>query len=220
MSKSKRLEGVSYVGFDLDGTLYKTTEETQGIIRSTIHSRLAGSLNIPFEEAARKFEEEFPKTDSGSKTMAALLGISREEAIEIMQDYLSEADITGFLSYDSELRELFDNLRKGKILITSSKRFRAVRILQKLGLSELDFNLRTYKDSSGPSDKSSGEVYRYYRERLGLQHHASRFVYVGDSEKRDIIPAKQVGFRTVFVGGESELADRSIPTIYDLESII
>ncbi len=41
-------------------------------------------------------------------------------------------------------------------------------------------------------------------------------VYIGDREDIDIEGAKAVGMKTIFVGGESDKADASCQTVYDI----
>lgn len=220
MSRKRLIDGINFLSFDLDGTLYKETPQIREAIRASIYSKVGARLWVDEREARELFEVKFSETNSRRLTLASLLELSEAEASNLLHDWLQEFDIRSYLSRDSGLRELFDTIRKGKILISPSRRFRSVGILQKLGLNELDFNFRTYKDSPEPSDKKSGAVYEYYRDKFGLKSKGSHILHIGNSVTRDIIPAKRKGLRTVFVGGECAESDYSIQEIYDLGNIL
>ncbi len=71
-------------------------------------------------------------------------------------------------------------------------------------------DVSAYKPSPEPFLKALGI--------LGAK--AKECVSIGDVNESDIIPARKLGMKTVFVWGESKYADVSVPTIYDIKKLL
>ncbi|MFC1711308.1 HAD family hydrolase [Patescibacteria group bacterium] len=44
-------------------------------------------------------------------------------------------------------------------------------------------------------------------------------LFIGDSDKKEMIPAKKLGMKTCLVWGKSKVADISLKTVYEVESL-
>lgn len=93
----------------------------------------------------------------------------------------------------------------GSEAYTSLPREPLVKILSLLGLNPSDFTLLTGDDVT--KGKPDPEGFEKIVQLCCVP--AEQIVFVGDSEQKDIIPAKSVGMKTIFVHGSCYLADYS-----------
>ncbi len=103
-----KIEGILAVGFDLDGTLYRATEEINDRIRTEIARRILSrkpTLGC-VEEARRYFEDRYNVLQSGTKVLKE---IGFDNPSLVMDDCLATADILDLIDHD---RELVDILNK------------------------------------------------------------------------------------------------------------
>ncbi|MBD3300561.1 MAG: HAD hydrolase-like protein [Candidatus Moranbacteria bacterium] len=212
-----RKEKIKFVGFDLDQTLYKDTEEIQKCYRDTIYKDLSKELKLSYEEAEERFEKNYKIFGSGSDTFR-FLGIDKAE--QFSANISNKVEVYKFLRPDLELVNMVRYLKEKYtiFLITTSAKESSYRKLKKIGFDpESDFEFRIF----GGDRKMSKTKGRAYNAMLKLtKGKPIEHVYVGDKEKADIIPAKRVGMQTVIVWNKSKHADLNISTIYDLEKYL
>jgi len=223
-SEPRKLSDISLIGFDLDNTLYPSTEEMQARIRGKIYEKLSSHLGILVERARELFEENyngvFKWSHSGSRTIAEIgrqLGKTLDGS-DLVQQSLEEADIVDFIQPNPALSEMLRRL-SGQFdldLITGSGKGLAVKKLDRLGVSGYAFFYFFSGKEFG--SKSTGDVYRHWiQERAVLPHQA---LYVGDNVRQDVEAPKKLGIRTCLVGKEDAAADYCIKNILDLERLL
>lgn len=215
---SEYFEGVKVIGFDLDQTLYPKSEEIDLAIQSYIWKRIAEKLGWSLEKAGSYFKERYPKL-SASQILIGL-GFSEEEAKDIVQEALENAEISEFLKPNPEVRKLLEGL-KGRYklsLITSNSKENAERKLRKLEIPLNLFDFCVFAEYS----KSSGEAFKVWFEHFKKAEPSLKpenFLYVGDNYFRDAKVPLSLGMKAALVNVKKKDPELGIPQFYSLLDI-
>ena len=209
----KGFENIKYCIWDVDLTLYTVSPELRGEFKNKIYKYVSQKLKVPVNEARGRYEKEFRKRKSKTASMEAL-GLGKYA----IQEVIDSIDKSKYLKRDLDLIRLFNNLKHYKhIIVSNSTKTSIGKTLKTLGLKKDLFkaiitkeDVSTYKPSLEPFLKALGI--------LGAK--AKECVSIGDINKSDIIPARKLGMKTVFVWGKSKYADVSVSTIYDIEKLL
>lgn len=206
----ERLAQVKVIIWDLDGTLYQDAPGLSELIRSEIYKRLAKAMGVSVEEAQREYDKKYQEVEGATKTLETF-GLN---GIEIVDEVFERIDFSRYLKKNPKLPVLFASLASFRhILLTNNRREHALKKLEAIGLDPAVFEeiICTYDLGIFKPDR---RVFELVLEKTGLP--PNQHLYVGDQEKKDIVPAKAVGMRTAMVWGNSEMADISLPTVYDI----
>lgn len=207
-----KFKEVKAIGFDLDCTLYPPTPEINNKIRNEIAKELLTKKPElqTIQQARQFFEERYQHLQSGTK-------ILEEEGYpqpsQIMDNCLARAEVIDLIQPNPKLAKIIKEISsKFKIyLITSSPKDLARRKLEKIGIDKSSFHLQIFSDTENSNHKQTGKSFESAIKYFGIQ--ASQHVYIGDSRKSDILPAKALGMKTISVGSEIHEADISIKNI-------
>jgi len=207
---SGMLKDIKHLIWDVDGTLYRSNQDLARAIQHEIYVRVAVGLDVPYEEAKEKFLAQYDLL-AGATATVVKLGLSRR----LIQEAVDAIDKTRYLKPDPRLREMLEVTLHDftHIIVTNTSRNGTIRTLTTLGLSPKAFREMITADDvlhSKPDDEPFMKALKITGD--SAHHHVS----IGDREKVDILPAKKLGMRTVFVWGTSDVADVSVPTVYDL----
>lgn len=207
--------------FDMDGTLYKLKGGSfvaSGIydemIKNTVNY-LASKLDINYKQAEAKLKDI--RTRHGNSISIGIeqeLGFDRYEYFKVGWNINPE----GHVEVADDINKLINTLsKKYKLVILSdAPRVWIERVLRYLNIAEY-FGDNIFS-GEGNIRKSFGNAHPYILEKLQLQ--PEECIVVGDEEANDILPAKQVGMRTVFIGDHtSEIADDTIANILELKDL-
>lgn len=211
------LENVKAWGFDLDHTLWQDSPEIRALQRGEIYKEINKHLDLPLEEAKRTFEETYARLESAGR---ALVEMGIPDGRNLLRDCLKRADISTILERDQRLVDLLDKIQSSAdytFLITESRQDDAERKLRALGIDTHFFNSKFYWDNT-TLRKDTGTVYPAIFQMTGLR--PEEHVYVGNSLRDDVRPAKEAGLKTILVGSESEEADLSVVSLYELDVYI
>lgn len=212
-------ERIMAAGFDLDGTLYESTSEMNGRVRTRIAERMLEKMNSlgSVQNARKEFEKRYSVSQSGT---GVLRGIGYENAGEVMDDCIATAKITDLIVRDESLNDILGEIQSKwfTYLITSSPEVSALEKLDALGISTSIFSERVYSDTPNAGSKSKGEAFRYLLSKTDIS--AERHVYIGDREKSDILPAKNIGMQTIAVWSEIPSATVSIKNMSELRGLL
>lgn len=213
----KRSE-IEIVGFDIDETLYPTNPEINGRIRTEIakvmlaHDPGLGSLAT----ARGKFEDLYTEIGSGRRVLERV-GVPNSSLV--MDDCIANADILDLINPDPRLADLLAKLGKKYMLgvVTSNPQRVAASKLERLGLPATTFKYGVFSDDENIR-KTDGSAFRAYLGLFGANpiHH----VYVGNSAKADIIPARAAGMQTIAVGSKIPEATVCVDAIYEIERLL
>jgi len=214
-------ELVKAVGFDLDECIYPSDPEINNLIRNYISSALLKKLSFAdLAEARAFFEKKYAELHSGSKVLVSV-GYNINEANNITDGAAAQDGIIKLIKKDpntSRIIRAISNQYEWTFLITSSPRNVADSKLMKIGINPLCFTYMIYGDDPGYGHKIDGTAFRQIISKTGLA--PDEHVYIGNSRKADIEPAKNAGMRTIGVWSEIPEADLSIKHIHDLERVL
>ncbi|MBI3334545.1 HAD family hydrolase [Candidatus Pacearchaeota archaeon] len=215
-------EVIEAVGYDLDECLY----ESDPRINNRIRNRMAQDIltKMPqldsVEKARGFFEREYVELQSGRKVLMRA-GYTAQEAGRCADEAVSQAEILDLLVVDHTVARMLARIAenyKTTFLITSSPEQIALAKLNALGINLVNFRHRIYGDTSGAGHKQEGKAFEYLLSQTGLP--SESHVYIGNSRKSDIIPARNAGMQTIAVWNNIPEADLFIPHIHNLEGVL
>jgi len=210
---NEKFTKVNYCLWDVDLTFYTVSLQMKEEFQGKIYKYISRKLKIPIDEARQKYERGFKKRKSKTATMEAL-GLGKYA----IQEVIDSIDKNKYLKKDPRLIQLFKKLRRYKhTIVTNSTKSSIEKTLKILGLEKGLFEpIITKEDVS--NYKPSLEPFIKVMDILGAK--AEECISIGDVDNSDIIPAKKLGMKTIFVWGKSKYADASVPTIYEVERLL
>ncbi|HMQ96861.1 MAG TPA: HAD-IA family hydrolase [Candidatus Nanoperiomorbaceae bacterium] len=202
--------------FDMDGTLYQFpegatfSESPLGVaVRQNTADFLSREFKLSDEAAWNRYDELLRRYDGEMS-----LGLEREFGINRMRffDETWDIDPENIIVPEPGLREQMERLDIQCALLTAAPRVWAKRAIGYIGIANL------FGDNiiTGEPDirKPNPEVFRQIMNKVGSM--ASQTVSIGDQDFSDIVPAKQLGMRTVRIGqDENSVADLQARNVND-----
>lgn len=205
--------------FDLDGTLYKLRGDSynksslkkkvlvnaQNFIALKLSKNKTAAENI-LNLIQKKYGEQI------SVGLEKEFGVNRYDYF----DTVWNIPVKGIVRGTEDLRGVLLSLKKEyRLVIVSDAPLVWIKnVLKELGIEDI-FRGRIF---SGESDRRKGfkNTFSYIAKKMGVE--TKNCVVVGDQEDTDIIPAKKLGMKTVFVHSElkSKMADVNIKFIQAL----
>jgi len=194
------MEKINAVIFDMDGTLYQfpngTTFSSSPLgeaVKENVTSFIAEEFKLQDDEARLKYRELQMQYDGEMS-----LGLEQEFSIDRMS-FFEETwgiDPENVIVPEPNLKDELAQLSIRCALLTSASRVWATRVLGYIDVINIFDDLIF----TGEPDirKPNPEAFRAIAKILGLD--ANQIVSIGDQEYSDIIPAKEVGMRTVRIG--------------------
>lgn len=200
--------------FDLDNTLYPPETGLFGAVDARINEFLARHLGLdaPAADALRsRYHDEYGIT---------LVGLMEEHGTEPHHylDFVHHVPVGDYLLPDPGLRALIGALPGRRSIFTNGSRRHALAVLAALdleGLFEEIFDIVAL----GFRPKPDPATYRDVLARLDAP--AAGTVLLDDLD-RNLAPARDLGMRTVLVGGRrpSPAADFAIGSLRELPAIL
>lgn len=211
---------IKAVGFDVDGTLYHTSDGMWDWFKKRLIKRVCEHLGESEENVAKIYEKRVSKYRSNTLTLNSF-GLDGEE---VFQDLFDSKEAIEFMKKsvkkDKRLIKLVAELKRRYevFIISNGTEHQIVRKMKMIGLEKEDFDpfIACY-DHDGWV-KPNPDSFLYVLESLGLSPEEALFV--GDRVRTDIEGAKKVGMRTAMVWGESEQADISLKSVYQLKEFL
>lgn len=212
------LKDIKSVGFDLDNTLYPNRREIDDRIKKAfsekILERVPGLGNL--ENSIVFYESKYREMGSIVKILGSL---GFDNPREISYKCMLKADIQSLIKEDSDLAILIGNLksRYSIFLITNSPEDIALKIIENLGIDYKLFDYFISGSNKEAGNKIDGSMFRYFLSFS--KNKPNEHIYVGDSLKSDILPAKSVGMKTISVGNIKE-ADFCVKKIHEISHLL
>ncbi len=204
--------------WDFDGTLYHLTDEIWQAMYHAQYTVIANHTGWSFDRARQEHEKIYKiKFQSSQETTAFLSGLSIIETLKESERYY---DRSQFVRRDEKLIALFGSLRSFRhIMVVNGWRVQEEPVLDILGIPRTTFETWVTPFETGvlkPNPKHLQAVLDY--THLPPETH----LVIGDRETVDLVPAKSLGMKTCCVWQDktSEVADITLPTVYDVLSLV
>ncbi|MEA3323092.1 MAG: HAD family hydrolase [Patescibacteria group bacterium] len=209
--------------FDLDGTLYKFRGG------SFINS---GLQKIVLQNASQYIQIKLHKTEKDAsvllKNIQKLYGENISIALEKKYncsrreyfDFVWNIDAKGLIVGSSKMKNVLNRLsKKYQLLLISDAAF----VWIENALKELELE-SFFEGKILSGDGNKRKIFENRFVDIPKQYNVlpENIISIGDQEKTDILPAKKIGFKTIYVKGvkESSVADENIDAVEECEKII
>jgi len=185
--------------FDLDNTLYSADSGMFDYLNKRINMYVSSKLKIDVSyvlQIRKRYIKEYCST---------LLGLKNEFDIDPAEFlfYVHNIDVNMFLQKEEKLNDFILNLPGEKYIVTNSPLFYAKNVLKALGVNELFGNIYdiVFMDYYGkPYINSIKKVIK----KLDIDIKSAIFI---DDSFENIISAKYLGFKTIYIYKDSEYMD-------------
>jgi putative hydrolase of the HAD superfamily len=179
--------------FDLDDTLYDSSCGLWDAIRLRMGQYMVERLGIPAAEANRLRQEYF--TAYGT----TLRGLQHHQQVDVDEylAYVHDLPLPEFIQPDPDLRHMLNSLSQRKFIFTNADREHARRVLNTLQLEDC-FEAVIDVRATGFHCKPDPQTYHLAMQLSGETQPGSCLLV--DDSKRNLAPARQMGFTTVLVG--------------------
>jgi len=211
MKNKTWLNNIKVLVWDLDGTLYKEIPNVKAGIHRNIIIAIAKTKKISLNQAEVLFAKNYQKFKSNTKVLLKL-GVDKEYIKS--GGWYNKIQLQ-YLKKDPLLVDIFKKLHHLKhIISTNSERQITFKKLRILGLDYKIFSKIFTATETKEKVKPDPYAFKIVLELTKLK--PNQHLFLGDSEGKEIIPAKKLGMHTCFVWGKSQIADISVKTVYDV----
>jgi len=208
--------------FDLDGTLYQFeggSIKKSGLYRAILcntEKYIVERLNKSESEAKTILEDIIKKyNNSFSIALEEKYGLDRYKYFNTVWDLPAK----DFISPNPALRKTLVRLKKDfeLVVLSDAPKIWINKILKELKIDDLFKNIFS---GEGDVRKEFNNAFENIVKKLKVK--PENCIVFGDQEKTDIIPASNIGIKTVFVNRykKSDKADYNISNILDLDRVI
>lgn len=196
---------------DLDGTLYPNENGMWNAIADRMEKFMHEVLHLPLETIPALRQNYFLTYGTTLKGLQENYAINKFEYL----DYVHDIPLDKFLKPDKRLRTILENIPIKKWIFTNSDRAHSERVLDMLGLLGLFENIIDVI-SLDFLNKPNPIVYSRALEIAGITNPTESMFF--DDTPRNLMPARQLGMRTVLVGNKprGEEAEFQIQTIHSI----
>jgi HAD superfamily hydrolase (TIGR01549 family) len=195
----------AHIWFDLEGTLLKNPAYDAAVEDFAYHLYLQETGKQRNTETKQEFAALLKQHVRKSLIFVALGKDKKYYA----QAFATQFPFQNYVAVDQNVQAVISFLKQKKIglgVFTSLPREPLVKILTLLGLNPEDFTLLSGDDVK--KGKPDPEGFEKIVQLSGTD--PPHIIFVGDSEQKDILPAKSVGMKTALVYGNSSVADVSL----------
>lgn len=214
----KHLSDISVCIWDVDGTLYPPSEIMTREVLESAYKVIEECTGWNREKTLFEFEKVHGVlTPSSTEAVALICNITTSQAAIKTDEYFNRAQ---FLTRDTKLIALFEQLSGFRHFILGNGNKKNIsKALIVLGVPIATFDEIVTSETVGVN-KPEDNGFRYILDKTGLP--ASAHLMIGDREKVDIIPARDLGIRTCLVWAikPSMVADITVPTVYELSQLL
>ncbi len=203
--------------WDFDGTMYRPTPDLWKEIREAEYRTIMDHTGWTREKTVEEFANAHRVIPSATATVAKLSGMTTAQAALYGERYI---DRKKYLRRDEKLIGLLKALRHlTHYMLVNGVQASTLENLRVLGLSTNQFTEIITSEIVG-ENKPSEKGFRYILEKTKLP--PAVHLMIGDRQDVDLTPAKKLGMKTCLVWTEkpSEVADATLPTVYDLIHIL
>jgi HAD superfamily hydrolase (TIGR01549 family) len=208
--------------FDLDGTLYKLkggSFQSSGLHNTVIknsYSYISKQLNKSNTESQEILDFIFEKYGNSIS-----IGLEKEFKINRFDYFNSVWDIEAknYVEFDPKLEGFLIGLKNNfnLVLLSDAPRIWINKVLQHLNIEKIFEN--SIYSGEGDVRKELNNAFEELIKKLDIKE--SECIVIGDQEDTDILPAKQLGIKTIYISkNKSHIADHTIDNIFKLKDIL
>jgi putative hydrolase of the HAD superfamily len=201
--------------FDLDDTLYPSSNGLWSAIKERIMRYMVDRLDIPATQAPdlqRQYYQNYGTT---------LRGLQHHHQVNALDflEYVHNVSLGAYLKPDEGLNALLEQLPQRKWIFTNADAAHAQRVLVELQIQPF-FEGIVDVVSTGYACKPEDQAYHFALSAAG-ESEPGRCIFIDDSP-RNLAPARRLGFWTVLVGSTrpDEAAHFSIQSLRDLPAVL
>jgi len=199
---------IGVIVWDVDRTLYQPLPAVTEAVQHHLLSAIADTLQVNTAEAQARFHQMYQQHKSTTASLDAL-GLDGRTVID---QAFQQIPLEQHLKPDVRLKRLFQKLSQFHHVILSNGSLAATeRKLSALGLPLSTFSA-IYATYELPVIKPDLQVFQHVIKQTSFSPH--QHLMVGDQIELDILPAKAVGMRTVFIGAQQNAADVCFATAH------
>lgn len=180
--------------FDQDGTLYSKENnlilETRNKTKCWLSNKLKKNLN-EIDELYKQLPKKYANPYLGFKS----LGCSVDE---YMTEVFDKVDPSKFLNFNQMLYSYFEDSKKLKALVTFASPNYTIKLQETLRLKEFYDRILYVKDFE---TYSKGQCYQKLAKDFNINF--DEMCVIGDSYYNDILPAQQLGCKTVLISNKN-----------------
>ncbi|HEX7593028.1 MAG TPA: pyrimidine 5'-nucleotidase [Anaerolineae bacterium] len=211
---------IRYILFDLDDTLYPTQAGLMHEISDRMSEYMIERVGISPKDVDRVRRDYWTRYGT---TLRGLY-IERHVDAQAFLNYVHEVDLTRYLKPDPRLAALLAALPQQKSIFTNAPSNYAHNVLCALEIEKyfdeiFDINFIAYESKPTPT--------AYVKVAAALPVRADECAMIDDTA-RNLVPAKELGMRTVWLDGNdnaravegSATADFVIKSIYDVTGAV
>jgi len=208
------IQTIRALGWDLDGTLYPTSQALTRLIQKRQYQVVSENMRWSLQRAKSEYEKRYMKLGSNTKTMTSF-GI---DGISYFTSVWDAIDLSRFIHRDERMMRLFEAFTKQRhFLISNSNRLDQIqKKLLLIGLQAEIFEVIVPTEELGEV-KPDPAPFLFALEKLRLP--PEQTLFIGDRVSTDVMGASAVGMRTCRIGETTPSADICVPSVYDIASI-
>lgn len=178
-----------YIVWDLDGTLYQN-EALGKDIKKYFFQRLKKTL-------PKLTEKEFDQlTETYGSWSAVICHFTNEDEFDVLKDVDRAVSRSSYLRNDPKIVDLIEDKLSSyhHLILTNSGLKEAQNCLKKIGFKSKTFEKIYARDTTKllKPDTNIYSLITSYTHTLKIRH-----LFIGDSMRHDIIPAKKSGFQAL-----------------------
>ncbi len=203
--------------FDLDGTLYQSSEYNKHM-DAEIARFVSEFLSVTIDEAQVLLRDGKRKFGTLTRTLQEW-NIDREFFFE---EIAARIDASTYLTIDPAVENVLQELRLRGFklgLVTNSGRSLVRKILAAIGLPHEGFDVVITSTDAPP--KPSKEPFLMALEQVGSN--VENAIYVGDRDEQELRPAKELGIKTVLIKSTADRpkwADNVVKSLSELPDLV
>lgn len=209
--------------FDMDGTLYKfdrgekttfTTSQFYVDLRQNVYQFFMKLKGISLEQAIKEYER-IKEQYNGEVS----LGVEQEYGIDRFEYFDNTWNLNPehYIQKDEDLSELFQPFEGNIALLTAAPKIWTINVLAYLDIIGV-FGSAIYTGEPNLR-KPDPLIFQKIADELDVP--PERVISIGDQEYSDILPAKSIGMKAIYVGiDESTTADYQAQDIYEAVQIL
>jgi HAD superfamily hydrolase (TIGR01549 family) len=205
-------QSVKILIWDFDGTLYKPNPDLFRDVRESEYRAIMEHMGWTREKTIEEFHKFYKVTiQSATAVVATLCNIPIAAAAVESEKYF---DRKKYLHRDPRLIKMFESLKGFRHYILANGMIaKHKETLSVLGIPVATFQEFVTAETVGVT-KPDLAGFLYIMEKSGLPPYAH--LMIGDREKVDIAPAKELGMHTCLVWSDrkSLIADVTLPDVY------